>query len=138
MIPRRCRHLVLGAALACMAAPAAIAQEGPGAGYAHIPAGAYSVFAEVRAKPGREAELRAVTLPLIDVVRRQRGNLVYFLQEDREARGRFLFYEVFASLDDFEAHNASPEVQAWFRRLPELAEGGVRATRMEILSAPAR
>lgn len=40
----------------------ALAQEGPGQGYAKITTGAYSIVAEVRAKPGKEAELRAVTL----------------------------------------------------------------------------
>ncbi|MEK1871621.1 MAG: antibiotic biosynthesis monooxygenase, partial [Rhizobium altiplani] len=44
----------------------ALAQEGPGQGYAKIASGAYSVVAEVRAKPGKETELRAITLPLID------------------------------------------------------------------------
>ena len=34
-----------------------------------VPQGAYSVVAEVRAKPGKEAELRAATLPLVALVR---------------------------------------------------------------------
>jgi hypothetical protein len=32
-------------------------------GYGRVPEGAFSVVAEVRAKPGKEAELRAITLP---------------------------------------------------------------------------
>jgi quinol monooxygenase YgiN len=112
------------------------AEEGPGKGYVAIPHGAYSVVAEVRAKPGREAELRAVTLPLIAQVRSDPKNLVYFLQEDREAPGRFIFYEIFASREDFEAHNAMPYVKDWFTKLPELADGGVTVTRMEVLTAP--
>lgn len=62
-------------------------------------------------------------------------NLVYFLQEDREASGHFIFYEVFSSQADFEAHNAMPYVKDWFAKLPELAEGGVSAMRMDILAA---
>src|SRR5215475_10611921 len=34
-----------------------------GKGYTQVPQGAYSVVAEVRAKPGKESELRADTLP---------------------------------------------------------------------------
>jgi len=34
---------------------------------------------------------------------------------------------------DFEAHNATPHVQSWFAKLPELADGGVKVVRMEIL-----
>ena len=103
--------------------------------YGRIPASAYSVVAEVRAKPGKEAELRAATLPLISKVRAENGNLVYFLQEDRAAPGHFVFYEVFVSRQNFEAHNRSAHVQEWFEKLPALAEGGVELTRLEILAA---
>lgn len=119
--------------LAGVASPAII-QEGPGQGYTQIPVGAYSVVAEVRAKPGKEAELRTVTLPLIELVRGDPKNLVYFLQENREASGHFIFYEIFASKADFDAHNAMPYVQEWFAKLPELADGGVTVMRMEVLA----
>ena len=112
----------------------AMAQEGPGKGYAKVDNGAYSVVAEVRAKPGKEAELRAITLPLIELVRGDPANLVYFLQENRETPGHFIFYEIFANEADFEAHNAMPYVQEWFAKLPDLADGGVKVMRMEILA----
>jgi quinol monooxygenase YgiN len=101
--------------------------------YAQIPEGAYSIVAEVRAKPGREKELREATLPLVALVRSDPKNLVYFLQEDRESPGHFIFYEIFANQADFEAHNAMPYVQEWFAKLPELADGGVEVMRMTIL-----
>ncbi len=112
-----------------------MAKDGPGKGYAQVPQSAYSIIAEVRAKPGKEAELRAAALPLVALVRSDPKNLVYFLQEDREHPGSFIFYEIFASEADFEAHNAMPYVQAWFAKLPELADGGVTAMRMETLQA---
>lgn len=110
------------------------AAPGPGLGYAQIPPGAFSVVAEVYAKPGREAELRAITLPLIGLVRGDPKNLVYFLQEDRAVPGHFVFYEVFANEADFEAHNNMPYVKAWLAKLPQLANGGVKVTRMQILA----
>ena len=88
----------------------------------------------MRAKPGKADALRAATLPLIALVRGDPKNLVYFLQEDREAPGHFIFYEIFASRADFEAHNAMPYVKDWFAKLPELADGGVTVMRMEILA----
>jgi len=125
---------ILLAGLVCPAgATPAVAQDGPGKGYAQIPGGAYSIVAEVRAKPGKEAELRAATLPLIGLVRGDPKNLAYFLQENREAPGHFIFYEIFANEADFEAHNAMPYVKDWFARLPELADGRVKVVRMEIL-----
>jgi quinol monooxygenase YgiN len=101
--------------------------------YDALPAGAFAVVAEIRAKPGKERELRDATLPLVAAVRDEPNNLIYFLHEDRESPGRFVFYEIFASRADFDAHNATPHVQAWFARLPELASGGVTVVRMEIL-----
>jgi quinol monooxygenase YgiN len=119
--------------IACCAADgAAQAQAGPGRGYSRIPPGAYSVIAEVRAKPGKADELRAATLPLIALVRSDPNNLVYFLQENRETPGHFVFYEIFASREHFEAHNDMPYVKEWFAKLPSLAEGGVKVTRMEV------
>ncbi|MFD1295080.1 MULTISPECIES: putative quinol monooxygenase [Lysobacter] len=101
--------------------------------YDVIPPGAYAVVAQVRAKSGKENELRAITLPLVKQVRAEPNNLLYFLQEDRQTPGHFVFYEIFATQADFEAHNATPHVQAWFARLPELADGGIEVIRMEIL-----
>ncbi|GFE80631.1 hypothetical protein GCM10011487_26310 [Steroidobacter agaridevorans] len=111
----------------------ATTQKGSAMRYSEIPEGAYSVVAEVRAKPGKERELREATLRLVAQVRAEPNNLVYFLHEDREAPGHFVFYEIFVSQADFEAHNATPHVQSWFARLPELADGGVKVVRMEIL-----
>ena len=111
----------------------ATTRKGTAMRYNEIPDGAYSVVAEVRAKPGKERELREITLTLVAQVRAEPNNLLYFLHEDREAPGHFVFYEIFATQADFEAHNATPHVQAWFAKLPDLAEGGVKVVRMQIL-----
>lgn len=120
------------AAAASSAAPV-MARDAAGLRYDEILHGAYAVVAEVRAKPGKEKELRSVTLTLVAQVRAEPNNLLYFLHEDREAPGHFVFYEIFATQADFEAHNTTPHVQAWFAKLPELADGGVTVLRMEIL-----
>jgi quinol monooxygenase YgiN len=118
----------------------AVARDAAGVAYRDIPADAYAVVAEVRAKAGKAQALREATLPLVAQVRAELNNLAYFLHEDREAPGHFVFYEIFASQADFEAHNATPHVQAWFAKLPELADGGVKVMRMGILGnrAPSR
>ncbi|KRR21450.1 antibiotic biosynthesis monooxygenase [Bradyrhizobium lablabi] len=135
-IRRNSRATALLALSLSLTAPAAVAQQAPHGRYQDIREGAYSVVAQVRAKPGKEDALRAATLPLIDLVRGDPKNLVYFLQEDRAKPGHFIFYEIFASRADFDAHNAMPYVQEWFAQLPELAEGGVEVMRMAILTMP--
>jgi hypothetical protein len=47
----------------CCAPMMATGQTGAGNGYAKIPKGAYSIIAEVHAKPGKREDLRAATLP---------------------------------------------------------------------------
>jgi len=127
--------LAVTVAAALIATSTAAAREADGVRYSEIPPDAYAVVAQVRAKPGKEAALRDITLPLIAQVRAEPNNLLYFLQENREAPGHFIFYEIFATAADFEAHNQTPHVQAWFARLPDLADGGVTVIRMAILSA---
>jgi quinol monooxygenase YgiN len=109
----------------------------PGDVYDRIQEGAFSVVAELWAKPGKEAELRAITLPLVALVRSDPKNLAYFLQEDRESNGHFIFYEIYANQADFDAHNAQPYVQDWFAKLPDLALGGIQAKKLRILANPA-
>jgi len=133
-----CRQMSIVVLAFCFGPLMAIGQTGPGRGYAKIPKGAYSIIAEVHAKPGKREDLRAATLPLIHLVRSDPKNLVYFFQEDRENPGHFIFYEVFATKEDFEAHNNMPYVKEWFAKLPNLAEGGVKTTRMEIQPAAGR
>ena len=90
-------------------------------------------MADIRAKPGKADELRRATLPLVAQVRNEPHNRLYFLHEDRKEPGHFVFYEIFASQADFDAHNATPHVQRWFGQLSELADGDVNVVRMQIL-----
>ena len=130
--------LVLSALMttAVVTTPAAAqdsAQAAEGIRYVQIPEGAYSIVAEVRARPGKEAELREATLPLVALVRNDPKNLVYFLQENRAAPGHFVFCEIFATRADFEAHNAMSYVKDWLAKLPALAQEDVQIMRMQVL-----
>jgi quinol monooxygenase YgiN len=130
--PTSIRSLGLAIVAAISNLAPATAREPAGLRYDEIPESAYAVVAEVRARPGKESELREATLPLVSKVRAEPNNLLYFLHEDREAPGHFVFYEIFVSKADFEAHNATPHVRAWFAKLPALADGEVKTVRMEI------
>src|SRR5262245_43752954 len=88
MSPKFCSQMLIVIVVFCVSQlNSAFGQAGPGSGYAKIPKGAYSVIAEVRAKPGMREDLRAATLLLISLVRSDPKNLVYFFQEDRESPG---------------------------------------------------
>ena len=131
---------VMGTFLAALVAPGLVGcvkhgttQHEANARYAQISDETYAVVADVRAKPGMEDELRAATMPLVAQVRSEPHNRLYFLHEDREAPGHFIFYEIFATRADFEAHNQTPHVRGWFAQLSNFAEGGVTVRRMQIL-----
>lgn len=126
------RTLLITLVVACMTG-STLARDATGLRYAEIPKGAYAVVAEIRAKPGKEDELRAATLGLVAQVRAEPNNLLYFLHEDRNAPGHFVFYEIFATQADFEAHNRTPHVQAWFAKLSALAQGDVKVVHLGIL-----
>jgi quinol monooxygenase YgiN len=130
----KCLTITAFALVLVLNAVPAKAQGGQRQADIQIPEGAYSVVAQVRAKPGKENELRAATLPLIAKVRAEPNNLVYFFQENREKPGHFVFYEVFASKADFDAHTVTPHVREWFAKLPDLADGDVNITHLSVLS----
>ena len=96
----------------------------------------FAVVAEFRARPGCEDTLRAATLPLVARARSESTTLVFLLNEDREAPGHFVFYEIYASKAAFEAHVAQPHLREWSAMLPELTESGIRATHMTVLEEP--
>jgi len=95
-----------------------------------LPAGAFALIAELHAKPGKEDELRALTVPLVAPARAEPDTLAFFLHEDVEAPGHFILYEVYTSRAAYAAHVAQARVQAWFAKLPALAVGRVRVVHM--------
>lgn len=95
-MPRKLPFRAAPAALVAAALPVgATAREADGMRYTDIPADAYAVVAQLRAKPGKEDALRAITLPLVAQVRAEPNNLLYFLQENRETPGAFHLHRDF-------------------------------------------
>lgn len=134
MADSRTRQVPIIVATVLMAAVISVTTQSKAIGrYGDVPADAYAVVAEIRAKPGKAEALRQATLPLVAAVRSEPNNLLYFLHEDRESPGHFVFYEIFRSRADFDAHNATAHVQAWFAKLPELAAADVSVVRMQLL-----
>lgn len=97
----------------------------------------YTVLAEITAKPGKEAPLRAATAPLVALALAEQNVLEFVLCEDREQQGHFILYEVYASRAAFDEHVAKPHVRAWFARLPELVAGETRVVRLAVVDTGA-
>ena len=80
-----------------------------------------SVVAEVKAKPGREAELRAALLELIEPTRREDGCVQYDLHVHTSDPARFVFYENWTSQEALGRHAASAHLRALGEKLKDLA-----------------
>ena len=85
-----------------------------------------TVVAEVKAKPGKEEELRATLLELIGPTRREEGCVQYDLHVHTKDPGRFVFYENWTSQDALARHAASPHLKVLGEKLVDLAVGPAR------------
>lgn len=87
------------------------------------PAGAdaaLSLVAEIRARPGRGAELGALLRGLVAPTRAEEGCLDYALHAAPQDGGHFVFYENWATEACWERHMASPHLAAFRARSDDL------------------
>jgi quinol monooxygenase YgiN len=85
-----------------------------------------TIFAEMYAKPGKEAALREVLLGLIEPTKKEAGHVQYDLHVDNDDPKHFLFYENWTSRAHLDAHLAAPHLQAFLARQDELLAAPVR------------
>lgn len=79
-----------------------------------------TLVAEIRARPGREAELDALLRGLVPPTLAEEGCLGYALHVAEEDAGHYLFHETWASVAMWERHMASPHLAAFQARSDEL------------------
>jgi quinol monooxygenase YgiN len=79
-----------------------------------------TVVARLRAKPGREEEVKKALLDNVAPSRAERGCIDYDLHQSHEDPALFLFYENWESQEDLDAHSQSAHIQALRSRAGEL------------------
>ena len=82
-----------------------------------------TVIACMRAKPGKEAELRTALESLVEPSKADPGNVNYDLHQGVDDPAVFTFYENWRSKADLDQHLQSPHMRAGLAGLPELVEG---------------
>ena len=80
------------------------------------------VFARVKAKAGKEEQLREQILTLVRASRAEDGVEFYEVFETNEG-GEFLFSEQYASPEDFESHKSSEHFKAAGQAFASLIDG---------------
>lgn len=71
-----------------------------------------TVIAILKAKPGKEAALRAELLALVPITRQEQGCINYDLHVSAENPGHFAFHENWASRQHLDDHLARPHLVA--------------------------
>ena len=83
-----------------------------------------TLFAVMRAKEGKEDELREVLVTMTEASRDDEGYVNYDLHQGTDDPRTFTFYENWADAGTQARHGASPHVQAFVDRQADLLEGG--------------
>ena len=81
-----------------------------------------TVVAEMKAKAGREEDLRKAVLALIEPTRQEDGCVQYDLHVHTKDPGRFVFYENWTSADHLARHAASAHLKAFGEIAKDLLE----------------
>lgn len=81
------------------------------------------VTAHLRAKPGKENELRTALEQLVQECGHHEGLLLYSVHQDTSDPASFLFYEHYLSEKAFKDHLASDELKNAAEVFSELVEG---------------
>jgi quinol monooxygenase YgiN len=76
-----------------------------------------TVVALIKARPGKEADVRRELLSLVDPSRKDAGCVNYDLHESTETPGQFMFHENWTSKALLDAHLAKPDLQAVLGRV---------------------
>ncbi|MEZ4525661.1 MAG: putative quinol monooxygenase [Desulfobacterales bacterium] len=79
-----------------------------------------AVVATLKAKAGKEAELRKELLALISPTRQEPGCLRYDLHEELEHPEVFVFYEQWKSPGHLEEHLTRPHMEAFRAKMDDL------------------
>lgn len=79
-----------------------------------------SLVAQIKAKPGKEAELRQVLTALVRPTRAEEGCPTYDLHAANDDPGFFLFYEEWRTVPSWERHMSAPHLEAFKGRTDEL------------------
>ena len=91
------------------------------------------VIARLRAKPGKEAELRTIAAGLIAPTRKEAGCIRYELLVNEADPAELTFVEEWRDGDTLNAHLATPHVQHALSRCPELLLGELDLRRFKLV-----
>jgi quinol monooxygenase YgiN len=89
-----------------------------------------TVIASMRAKSGKEQELREVLEALIEPTVKEEGFVNYDLHQGVEDPAVFCFYENWTSPEHLDAHLKAPHLQEFSAKMDDLLDGELNIQRL--------
>lgn len=89
-----------------------------------------TVIAYMRAKPGKEADLRQALEALVEPTTKDAGYVNYDLHQSVEDPALFFLYENWESPEELDAHLATPHLQHFQSVMGDLLDGGLHINRL--------
>ncbi len=90
------------------------------------------VVAIMKAKPGKESELRALLEALVEPTSKEVGYLRYEMHGNINDPAEFVFIEEWQTEADLDTHLASPHLQAAIEKIPDLLAGELEIRRLTL------
>lgn len=89
-----------------------------------LPEGAVIILAQLTAKDGKEAEMRAALAEMLDPTHKEDGCICYLLHQAKDDKRKFMFYEQWASQAALDAHGKSDHMKVLQKKLAGLVDKG--------------
>ena len=83
------------------------------------------LVATIRALPGHEDSVESALQALVEPTLAEAGCRQYDLHRDLDTPGFFLFYEIWSTRADWEAHNDSEHISSMLQQTQEMIEDPV-------------
>jgi quinol monooxygenase YgiN len=90
-----------------------------------------TVIASMKAKPGKEGELREALEALVSPSRSDDGNVSYDLHQGADDPSMFYLYENWRSAEQLDAHLQTPPLQDFVSRTGKLLDGELHIQRLK-------
>ena len=92
-----------------------------------------AVISIIKAKSGQEEALKQASIDLGHATSQESGCRQYSFHQSTEDSQKFVFYEVFDTQADLQAHLKADHTQTWFARMKQVAEGSPEITPLSIV-----
>jgi quinol monooxygenase YgiN len=94
------------------------------------------LIARMRARAGREEELRNALTPLVTATRQEEGCITYVPHRSQDDPALFVMYEVWRSEEHLRAHERSPHLREFAELARSVTEDGIALERLRPLDVP--